>query len=330
MLKPTVQEVPTSLLISLSFKLSSDSEDSSVEVECFEPAFSKYLTADRFNLSVVVGNRNLKFQAQLESYDFNTNIARLTGNSAAWQFNQVRQYRVWQQKPIADILKQLGVLIDTEIPASLLSQPVSLVQNNTTDYRFAYTILSSLGLRLQGSLDGSPKLKAKPLAASTPVLAIGYGLEGNTVVAFTDEPGVSVLRLSLGTEDETESAKDTAGAQTEVAAEAKPKTTAEQSKYIRIDPSTGQRYRSNTDIAPVASSTDAKAKAKQLKWSVELLIDHEQTSEDFLLQPGDVLSLELTDSAGSTSNLGAIVESADYKVSHEHTICSLECSAPKP
>lgn len=323
----TIPQIRPELLISVNLKLSSGEEDSSVEVEAYDPGFLKYLEASRFNLTCKVGNRELTFQCSVESYEFLTQRVRVVGNSAAWQFNQTRQYRVWQDKPMGDILRQLGVEVDSTVPSNLLSQVYSLVQNNTTDYRYAQSLCGALGIRLRGATDGRNKLLASyDLTSQDVALEVTHTQFQASSVCVTDVEGVSVTNLSLRQEDSQESSKDTVGNQKEVDSEAKTETEA-QAKYQRIDPQTGARYTSKSDLTPVAATTDTAAKLKELSWQLDLIQDTERAPE-FLLQPGDKISFVLTQQDGTSKTLGSIVDSVTVDFYPEHNRVSVECKQP--
>lgn len=323
-----LKQLKTESVISASLKLSSGEEDSSIDLTIFEPGFVKFLSPDRFDLTAAIGSRQLTFQAQVESYDLNTGIARLVGNSAAWQFNQLRQYRVWQEKPVGIVLRQLGVEPDSSVPPSVLDTITDLVQNNTTDYRFAFGVCSGLGLRLSGSLDGDSKLKAsfdEPTAE--PILEIGYVWQNSGILTSTSEPEIRVTSIGFSQTDSQESAKETPGNQPKVKSETADTQTNTQPKFQRIDPATGQRYTAKDDIAPTSPATEADAKSRELKWSVSLVISGVQL-EKFLAQPGDIIHLNLSDGTGSATSIGGIVDSASYSFYPEHTELSLELNQP--
>lgn len=322
-----ITQIKPELLISVNLKLSSGEEDSSVEVEAYDPGFLKYTETSRFNLTCNVGSRELTFQCSVESYDFLTQRVRVVGNSAAWQFNQTRQYRVWQEKPVGDVLRALGVEADPSVPPGLLNQPYSLIQNNTTDYRYAQSICGSLGLRLRGATDGSNKLTASyDLANQDVALEVTHTQYSASSLCVTDVEGISIVNLSLKQEDAQESSKDSVGNQKEVDAESKPETEA-QPKYQRIDPQTGKRYTSKSDITPVAGTTDTAAKMKELSWSLELIQDT-AVAPEFLLQPGDNISFMLTQQDGTTKTLGSVVDSVTVDFYPEHNRVSVECKQP--
>lgn len=317
----SIREIPAELIKTAKLKLASNEEDSSLELEVFTKDYEPLLSTDKFKCTAQVGNRSFTFDASVEEYDFNTHTARFLGNSPAWEFNQVRQYRVWRNVAASEVLASLGVNTE-QVPATILSQEFSLCQNYTTDYRFANSVCRALGLRLAGDLSGVRGLLATyDLSALEPALTIGYDVSEYGQKANTSVDGVFLEMLKLSQADSQESAKDGASSNPDVASEATP-TASEQPKYRRIDPATGSVYQSTSDTVPVSSEADKAAKIRQLEWDITLNIDIGLAPE-FLLQPGDAITLVL----GSTE-LGTFVDTAEYEFEAQYTRCTLDCKQP--